>query len=81
MGWIWTLIVGAVIGASAGAITSKGNSMGCITNIIAGLIGSSIGQAIFGNWGPHAAGMALLPSILGAVSLVAVVSFFFGKRS
>ncbi|AFM69090.1 transglycosylase [Enterococcus hirae ATCC 9790] len=55
--------------------------MGCITNIIAGLIGSSIGQAIFGNWGPHAAGMALIPSILGAVILVAVVSFFFGKRS
>ncbi len=25
MGWIWTLIVGAVIGAIAGAITSKGS--------------------------------------------------------
>ncbi len=38
MGWLWTLIVGAIIGAIAGAITSrKGNSMGCITNIIAGL--------------------------------------------
>lgn len=81
MGWIWTLIVGAVIGAIAGAITSKGNSMGCITNIIAGLIGSSIGQAIFGYWGPQAAGMALIPSILGAVILVAVVSFFFGRKS
>ncbi|MCS5464484.1 GlsB/YeaQ/YmgE family stress response membrane protein [Enterococcus lactis] len=75
MSWLWTLIVGAVIGAIAGAITSKGNSMGCITNIIAGLVGSSIGQAIFGEWGPKAAGMALIPSILGAVILVAVVSF------
>lgn len=55
--------------------------MGCVTNIIAGLVGSSIGQAIFGEWGPKAAGMALIPSILGAVILVAVVSFFFGKRS
>ncbi len=27
MGWLWTLIVGAIIGAIAGAITSKGNSM------------------------------------------------------
>ncbi|MBK4831905.1 transglycosylase associated protein [Enterococcus xinjiangensis] len=81
MSWLWTLIVGAVIGAIAGAITSKGNSMGCVTNIIAGLVGSSIGQAIFGEWGPKAAGMALIPSILGAVILVAVVSFFFGKRS
>ena len=81
MSWLWTLIVGAVIGAIAGAITSKGNSMGCITNIIAGLVGSSIGQAIFGEWGPKAAGMELIPSSLGAVILVEVVSFFFGKRS
>ena len=44
MGWIWTLIVGAVIGAIAGAITSKGNSMGCITNIIAGLVQVSVKQ-------------------------------------
>ncbi|ASZ08005.1 MULTISPECIES: GlsB/YeaQ/YmgE family stress response membrane protein [Enterococcus] len=81
MGWLWTLIVGAIIGAIAGAITNRGNSMGCITNIIAGLIGSSIGQAIFGDWGPSAAGMAIVPSILGAVILVAVVSFFFGKKA
>lgn len=79
MHWLWVLIVGAVIGAIAGAITSKGKSMGCITNIIAGLIGSSVGQAIFGSWGPQLAGMALVPSILGAVILVAVVSFFVGK--
>lgn len=81
MGWLWTLIVGAIIGAIAGAITNRGNSMGCITNIIAGLIGSSIGQAIFGDWGPSAAGMAIVPSILGAVILVAVVSFFFEKKA
>lgn len=81
MGWLWTLIVGAIIGAIAGAITNRGDSMGCITNIIAGLIGSSIGQAIFGDWGPSAAGMAIVPSILGAVILVAVVSFFFGKKA
>jgi uncharacterized membrane protein YeaQ/YmgE (transglycosylase-associated protein family) len=54
--------------------------MGCIFNIIAGLAGSYIGQAIFGHWGPHLAGMALVPSILGAVVVVAVVSFFTGRR-
>lgn len=79
MHWIWVLIVGAIIGAIAGAITNQGKSMGCITNIIAGLIGSSIGQALLGSWGPHLAGMALVPSILGAVILVAVVSFFVGR--
>lgn len=81
MHWLWVLIVGALIGVIAGAITSKGKSMGWISNILAGLIGSSIGQAIFGSWGPQLAGMALIPSILGAVILVAVVSFFVGRSA
>ncbi|MCB5952281.1 GlsB/YeaQ/YmgE family stress response membrane protein [Enterococcus sp. BWT-B8] len=80
MSWLWTLIVGAVIGSLAGSITNKGESMGCVFNIIAGLVGSSIGQALFGSWGPKLAGMALVPSLLGAVILIAVVSFFSGHR-
>lgn len=79
MHFLWSLIVGAIIGAIAGAITSKGKSMGWIANILAGLVGSAVGQAIFGSWGPQLAGMALIPSIIGAVILVAVVSFFFGR--
>ena len=78
---IWTIIVGGIIGAIAGAITSKGSSMGILANIVAGLIGSSVGQALFGSWGPSLAGMALVPSILGAVIVVAVVSFFFSRRA
>ena len=54
--------------------------MGCITNIAAGLIGSSVGQALFGNWGPHLAKLAIFPSILGAVIVVAVVAYFLDKR-
>ena len=80
MGWIWSLIVGALIGVIAGKKKKKGESMGWIANIVAGLVGSSIGQAIFGHWGPSLAGMALIPSVLGAVILVAVVSFFIGKK-
>ncbi|WP_426291480.1 GlsB/YeaQ/YmgE family stress response membrane protein, partial [Lactiplantibacillus plantarum] len=45
----------------------------------AGLVGSSIGEAILGSWGPQLAGMAIIPSIIGAVIVVAVVSFFVGK--
>ncbi|CAH0416179.1 GlsB/YeaQ/YmgE family stress response membrane protein [Periweissella fabaria] len=81
MHWLWTLIIGAIIGAVAGAITSKGQSMGWIANIIAGLVGSAVGQAILGDWGPHLANMALIPSIIGAVIVVAVVSFFFGRTN
>jgi len=76
---LWSIIVGALIGVIAGAITNKGGSMGWIANIVAGLVGSSIGQAVFGSWGPSFAGMALFPSILGAVIVVAVVSFFVGR--
>ncbi|MBW7986557.1 GlsB/YeaQ/YmgE family stress response membrane protein [Lactobacillus helveticus] len=80
MGWLWSLIVGAIIGVIAGAITGRGNSMGWIANIIAGLIGSAIGQALLGTWGPSLAGMALIPSILGAVILVIIVSLIFGRK-
>lgn len=80
MGFIWALIVGGVIGAIAGAITKKGSSMGIIANIIAGLVGSTIGQAILGTWGPSLAGMAIVPSIIGAVILVAIVSWILGDR-
>ena len=80
MGWLWSLIVGAIIGVIAGAITGRGNSMGWIANIIAGLIGSAIGQALLGTWGPSLAGMALIPSILGAVILVIIVSLILGRK-
>lgn len=73
--WIWVLIVGAIIGLAASFITGKGGSMGLIADIIAGLVGSTIGQAIFGEWGPQMAGMAIVPAVLGAVILVIVVSF------
>ena len=53
--------------------------MGVIANIVAGLIGSAVGQSLLGTWGPSLAGMALLPSIIGAVIVVAVVSFFWVK--
>lgn len=77
---IWSLIVGGFIGFIAGGITKKGGAMGIIANIIAGLLGSSVGQSLFGTWGPSMAGMAIVPSILGAVIVIAVVSFFYGRR-
>ncbi|WP_128518113.1 GlsB/YeaQ/YmgE family stress response membrane protein [Lacticaseibacillus paracasei] len=73
-------MVGAIIGVIAGAITGRGNSMGWIANIIAGLIGSAIGQALLGTWGPSLAGMALIPSILGAVILVIIVYLILGRK-
>ena len=73
--WIWVLIVGGVIGLIAGALTGRGHSLGWIANMLAGLIGSSLGEELLGAWGPQVAGMAIVPSILGAVILVLIVSF------
>ena len=79
--WLWVLIVGAIIGAIAGALTKNGGSMGWISNSLAGLIGSSLGEALLGTWGPQLAGMAIIPSIIGAVTLVLIVSAIFGRRA
>lgn len=76
---IWVLIVGGVIGAIAGAITKRGGAMGWISNIIAGIVGSWLGEMILGSWGPSLAGMALVPSLIGAVILVLIVSFVLSK--
>jgi len=81
MGFVWAIIVGAIIGAIAGAITNNGKSMGWIANIVAGLVGSALGQALLGSWGPSLAGMAIIPSLIGAIILVLLVSFVMGKRS
>ncbi|KGK72499.1 membrane protein, partial [Enterococcus faecium] len=63
----------------AGAITNKGSSMGIIANVVAGLVGSALGQALLGSWGPSIAGMAIVPSLIGAIILVLIVSFFARK--
>ena len=77
---LWSIIIGGLIGLVAGGVTKKGGSMGVIANVLAGLIGSSVGQSLLGSWGPSLAGMALFPSIAGAVIVISLVSFFFGKK-
>lgn len=76
---LWSMIVGVLIGAVAGGITNRGENMGCFFKMFAGLIGSSIGQALLGSWGPSLAGMALIPSIVGAIIVIAVLDLFFGR--
>lgn len=79
MGWLWTIVAGAIIGMIAGIVT--GEKRGCFFNILAGMIGSAIGERLFSSWGgPTLGGMYLLPSIVGAVIFVAVISFFFSRK-
>lgn len=78
---IWSIIVGGLIGLVAGSLTKKRGSMGIVANVLAGLVGSSVGQHFLGSWGPSLAGMALIPSVLGAVVVIAVVSALLGKKA
>jgi uncharacterized membrane protein YeaQ/YmgE (transglycosylase-associated protein family) len=79
MGFIIFLIVGGIIGWLAGLILGKDIPGGIIGNIIAGIIGAWIGGAIFGDWGPTIGGMAIIPDLIGAIILVAIVSFILKK--
>lgn len=74
-----TIIAGAIIGMLAGLIT--GEKRGCFFDIIAGIVGSMIGNRLFSLGGPTLGGMPVLSSVLGAVIFVAVITFFFGRKS
>ena len=54
--------------------------MGIILRVIAGLVGGFRRPSVAWYMGPSLAGMALIPSIVGAVIVIAVVSFFTGQR-
>lgn len=77
---ISSLVAGAIIGLIAGAVTSSDDRRGCLGNVILGLAGSWIGQLLFGQWGPQLAGMAVVPSVLGAILLVALFTSSRNKR-
>ncbi len=76
---LWSIIVGGFIGFVAGRITKKAQSMGIFSSCYCWFGRGFVGQALLGTWGPSLAGMALIPSIVGAVIVIAVVSFFTGR--
>ena len=55
--------------------------MGWMADCGAGLCGSVIGEALVGHWGPLLAGIGLIASIIGAIIVVAVVSFFLSRSN
>lgn len=75
MGWLWSLIVGGLIGWLAGLIMGRDIPGGVIGNIIAGFIGSWLGESLLPAFGPVVQGFAIVPSLLGAIILIAIVSF------
>ena len=67
-----SMFVGLLVGFLAGALTNRGESMGCFGKMFLGWIGAFLGQLIFGSWGPSLSGTAIIPSVLGAMILLAI---------
>lgn len=80
MGIIWTLIIGGIIGWLAGLILGRDVPGGVIGNIIAGFIGSWLGSFLLGSWGPVIGGFYFIPSLIGALVLVFILSLILSGR-
>ena len=67
-----SMFVGLLVGFLAGTLTNRGERMGCFGKMFLGWIGAFLGQLIFGSWGPSLSGTAIIPSVLGAMILLAI---------
>lgn len=79
MGWLWALIIGGIIGWLAGLIVGKDIPFGIVGNIIAGFVGAWLGGLLLGDWGPETGGFYILPALIGAIVLVAILSLILRK--
>ena len=75
MAFLWYIIIGGILGWLAGLILGKDVPGGVIGNIIAGIIGAWIGGMLLGSWGPKISDFYILPTLLGTIILILVVSF------
>lgn len=82
MGWIITILVGALVGWLASMIMKTDAQQGAIANILIGIVGSLLAQAIFGNWlnigGAQVAGSgfsfwSIIWGVIGSVVLIAIL--------
>ena len=74
-----SLFVGFLIGVISGSLMQQQRG-GCLSTAFVGLIGSLVGQTLFGDWGPTLLGIAPVPSILGAIIVIAIFSNFLRGR-
>jgi len=81
MGWIITILVGALCGWLASLIMKTDAQQGAIANILIGIVGSILAQAVFGNMlnlGGEVAGSgfsfwSIVWGVVGSVVLIAIL--------
>ena len=84
MGWISSILLGALAGWIASIIMDKDAQMGALTNIIVGIVGGVIGNFVAGLIGLQATsdwsigGIGI--SVLGAVILLWLLDFIRSRK-
>ena len=84
MGWISSILLGALAGWIASIIMDKDAQMGALANIIVGIVGGVIGNFVAGLIGLQATsdwsigGMGI--SVLGAVILLWLLDFIRSRK-
>lgn len=85
LGFLVMLLVAAIIGFIGDALVPGKMPGGWVGAIIAGLIGSALGGYLFGlarlPSGPVIAGLAIIPSIIGAALVVWLVGWAGAQMS
>ncbi|MEB3195625.1 MAG: GlsB/YeaQ/YmgE family stress response membrane protein [Candidatus Sericytochromatia bacterium] len=81
-GFIWMLLVAAIVGFLGDALAPGRMPGGWLGAVVAGIVGSAIGGYLFSAAGlpigPVIAGFAMIPSIIGAALLVWLLSALAG---
>lgn len=82
LGFLLMLLVAAIVGFIGDALVPGRLPGGWVGAILAGLVGSAVGGYVFNAMnvpvGPMVGGLAIIPSILGAALVVAVLSALSG---
>lgn len=81
MGWIITILVGALCGWLASMIMKTDAQQGAVANILIGIVGSAVAQFLFGNLlniGGSVAGSgfsfwSIVWGVVGSVVLIAIL--------
>lgn len=77
---MWSLIVGGLIGWLAGMIMGRDIPGGVIGNIVAGFLGSWLGNKLMAGFGPMMGGFYIIPSLIGSIILIAILTFVLRQR-
>lgn len=79
LGFLWTLLIGAVAGLIASKIMKRDAEMGGIANIFTGVLGGYLGNWLLGNYmgGKFS---QLISAVIGAVILLFILGLIQNRK-